>query len=745
MESISMNPVTDIRRPKPNASWRMARHILCFSLFPIQIVTTVFAANADLNYTSPSTGVDGPLVIPDTLPAWAEKSFPILLAYDESNDYLMAMGRESETPLLKGSYGFYALKDETWSKLGNSRYLSETSITYDGARQEIVRFGGITTDTSAYQSGLYAWDGSEWVLKTTQDNIRPPVRSGTAMAFDAARGEVVLFGGENNNGYLNDTWIWNGTTWTDKTTSTSPSFRIRGTMAFDAARGEIVLFGGEYLNDTWTWNGATWTEESPSNVPPSRESSSLAYDSNRQVVVLCLTGSKNLETWEWNGSDWAKTATTTDPGERQFHGIVYSPDTSSIQLYNGVYPSSSDRNADSWSWDGTNWTQLTISPFLFDMTEKPDGIWNYTTIDVGKTEVRFSKNEGNTPVIWLATGEVTIDGHLNLNGTQGHSGQDPLVNTPAAAGPGGFNGGLGGYYEPATGENTPGFPGMGPGGGAASLTGGANGDWDGYHATHFDVYNSPSLQALSGGSGGGGSATTFYFESNQWGRGGNGGGGGGSILIASSRDIWLNGSITAIGGEGGFETYRTSLAIKTTFPQGGSGSGGSIRLVADRVLLFNASSLDASSDINTASNGHDRNDVPENKGRIRIEAYNQNVSWAGNTGNEHYSITAPKTTLLNPDVPVLTIDSIAGQGVSINPSSDPSSPEVTFSSPGAVAIVVSSQNIPDGSTINLRVTSGTEIVAADPQVLAGGAVNFSLIVPIGTGVVQAWTDWEVAP
>ena len=27
-------------------------------------------------------------------------------------------------------------------------------------------------------------------------------------------------------------------------------------MAYDAARGEAVLFGGGFLNDTWVWDGA---------------------------------------------------------------------------------------------------------------------------------------------------------------------------------------------------------------------------------------------------------------------------------------------------------------------------------------------------------------------------------------------------------------------------------------------------------------------------------------------------------
>ena len=43
-------------------------------------------------------------------------------------------------------------------------------------------------------------------------------------------------------------------------------------MADDAATGDVVLFGGsgsrhQLLNDTWTWNGSTWTQQHPAVQP----------------------------------------------------------------------------------------------------------------------------------------------------------------------------------------------------------------------------------------------------------------------------------------------------------------------------------------------------------------------------------------------------------------------------------------------------------------------------------------------
>ena len=41
-------------------------------------------------------------------------------------------------------------------------------------------------------------------------------------------------------------------------------------MAYDAAAGTVVLFGGAnfHLFDTWTWNGTTWTEQHPAPARP---------------------------------------------------------------------------------------------------------------------------------------------------------------------------------------------------------------------------------------------------------------------------------------------------------------------------------------------------------------------------------------------------------------------------------------------------------------------------------------------
>ncbi len=84
----------------------------------------------------------------------------------------------------------------------------------------------------------------------------PPARYRAAMAYDAATGTIVMFGGYGTR-RLGGTWTWDGSTWTKQAPATSPTAREGESMAYDAATGTIVMFGGNgtrgnYLGDTWS-------------------------------------------------------------------------------------------------------------------------------------------------------------------------------------------------------------------------------------------------------------------------------------------------------------------------------------------------------------------------------------------------------------------------------------------------------------------------------------------------------------
>ena len=133
-------------------------------------------------------------------------------------------------------------------------------MAYDETRRQIVLFGGLSLPAGTNPNDTWVWDGTNW--SELSPATSPSARAYTGMVYDAARGGLVLFGGENTSGgHLNDTWVWDGTTWTQRAVS-GPSPRAPSTMACDVARGVTVLFGGYdggINGETWEWDGTAWT------------------------------------------------------------------------------------------------------------------------------------------------------------------------------------------------------------------------------------------------------------------------------------------------------------------------------------------------------------------------------------------------------------------------------------------------------------------------------------------------------
>jgi len=175
-------------------------------------------------------------------------------------------------------------------------------MAYDSAREVVVLFGGYDY-SSGDRNDTWEWEGTTW---TQVADSGPSPRRNHAMAYDSARGVTVLFGGYDDWDYHNDTWEWDGATWTQVADS-GPSGRHGHAMAYDSARGVVVLFGGydgmDPANDTWEWDGTIWTQVADSG-PTRRYGHAMAYDGARGVTVL-FGGDQGAwyrdDTWEWAG------------------------------------------------------------------------------------------------------------------------------------------------------------------------------------------------------------------------------------------------------------------------------------------------------------------------------------------------------------------------------------------------------------------------------------------------------------
>jgi hypothetical protein len=144
------------------------------------------------------------------------------------------------------------------SSVPSARYCG--AVAYDADTLSTVLFGG------GYNGVAY---GDTWLFSLKQGwsqlspATSPPPTSGPGFAYDPITKTAVLFGGNPGNFvYVNDTWTWDGTTWTQQFPPVAPPARAFNSeqMAFDAATGTVVLFGGfanggrSWLGDTWVWN-----------------------------------------------------------------------------------------------------------------------------------------------------------------------------------------------------------------------------------------------------------------------------------------------------------------------------------------------------------------------------------------------------------------------------------------------------------------------------------------------------------
>lgn len=254
-------------------------------------------------------------------------------------------------------------------------------LVADIRRGVAVMFGGYSS-TNGLQNDTWEWNGNTWTQRSPTTS--PPPRQQFAMSYDLIRGVTLLFGGA----YSGDTWQYDGTNWTQLNPTSSPSSRCCAHMAFDIRRARVVLFGGYgqsagMLGDTWEWDGTNWTQVQVANSPSPRCCGSMVYDSSRGVCVLfggaATLNSDSAETWEYDGTTWSLRTTAVHPSARRgTNFMVYDTGRKRTVLFGGgSLGNGNPRYNDTWEWDGEYWIERKPSTvpsvrFLHGMTYTPN-------------------------------------------------------------------------------------------------------------------------------------------------------------------------------------------------------------------------------------------------------------------------------------------------------------------------------------------------------------------------------------
>ena len=243
--------------------------------------------------------------------------------------------------------------------------LSGLGMIYDAARGTTMIYGGckLVSGACTVSDDTWSWDGTTWTQLAPA--VRPPGRVAHAMTYDTTRGIVVMSGGSNGSSVYQDTWEWNGSNWSVPSGPTQPSARTISVMAYDSVRGRSVLFSGWPMpsdSGTWEWDGERWLQRFSLHTAPARQNAAMAFDSARGRIVVFggmfdATGRFANDTWEWDGTDWLETLPANQPSTRAVPSMAYDAARGKTVLFGGT--GSAGTTADTWLWDGTNWTLAT--------------------------------------------------------------------------------------------------------------------------------------------------------------------------------------------------------------------------------------------------------------------------------------------------------------------------------------------------------------------------------------------------
>lgn len=293
-----------------------------------------FAGLPALAFGAPLTGQWAPQTGVDT-PAFAHHD----MVYDAASNRLVVVGADMTMWPRTNYWVYYANTNLEW-QAGPIFYNAGTGdpeLAYDPDRQVTVLY---TVNSNA----VWELHGDNWV-RVECATIPVQCLDGALFQYDPVRKRSVLVGSHGYPGtnVTCETWFWDGTNWTlAADTNQTPVGAAGGGMAFDAARGEMVLVTMTTM-ETWTFNGAVWTKETPATTPqPGVWVFNMEYEPQHQQVVLYggeggswPATAYPSNTWLWGGGDWALAQTTNSPGGLIDYGFTWFPPRQGLLIYGG--------------------------------------------------------------------------------------------------------------------------------------------------------------------------------------------------------------------------------------------------------------------------------------------------------------------------------------------------------------------------------------------------------------------------
>ncbi len=212
---------------------------------------------------------------------------------------------------------------------------------------------------------LISVESDEWIMTTQSD--KPTGRTGHVMASVFGTTSIVLFGGTDDSGYLDDTWVYDLKLekWSQKIPSGEiPAARTGHAMAAIHGTDKLILFGGfndTYLDDTWIYDLSedSWTELWYSNRPDARAYHAMSSIYKQSKVLLfggfIEDGYEIKDTWlfDFSSMSWIKKYPVENPPERRAFSMAPIYNTDKVIIFGGW---SMSLKSDTWIYDVSDYS-----------------------------------------------------------------------------------------------------------------------------------------------------------------------------------------------------------------------------------------------------------------------------------------------------------------------------------------------------------------------------------------------------
>jgi hypothetical protein len=260
----------------------------------------------------------------------------------------------------------------------------------DTTDQVILMAGGMGDGGFPFFQPIFfddAWTTDGLTGWTQTGTLPGPVASPAATyANTTANGPGILLstgGTWNDAGYqpasFGQAYLWTGATNAWNLEANAPTPRIGAAVAYDPTQQVAVLFGGfdptsmTSLQDTWQWDGTTWTKLVPLDSPTPRFDAVMVYDQPSSMFLM-YGGDNSVpgnppgsqmcmdELWAWDGGDWGPIAAGTNALDKRCGAsMVYDLTDGVTLLFGGLEaPELPPAGGELVAWVGTGWQAIPV-------------------------------------------------------------------------------------------------------------------------------------------------------------------------------------------------------------------------------------------------------------------------------------------------------------------------------------------------------------------------------------------------